>query len=189
MTDSDLDVLLESAYLRGDYEYLFRKAENEQDFFNLIWRLSCERPFEKSWRLLWVLDHATEKRNEFIFPILDELYRMVLKTQNESYIRQGMKLLLRCPIKEEFASDLLEKCIEWMNNPKAKISSQVYGLEFFFRMCLVYPEMSPELIAYIDDMIEREPSAGFRVRLRKAKEALENKKTTTGTSHSFLQML
>jgi len=173
MTVNELETVLASAYSRSDYDFLFKKAEREQDFFNQIWSLSKEKPFNSSWRLLWILDHATERKNDFILPILDELYALVLETNNESYIRQSMKLILRCPLKEQYISLLLDRSIEWMINPRSKISSQALGLEFFYQVCLVYPEMTPELLAYIEDMTERNPSAGFRVRLSQIRNALE----------------
>ncbi len=166
MTNNELEAILASAYSRSDYDFLFQKAEREQDFFNTVWSLSKEKPFGRSWRLLWILDHATEKNNAFIFPILDELYRLVLETDHESYIRLAMKLILRCPLNEQYLSQLLDRSIEWMNNPKSKISNQALGLEFFYQVCLIYPEMTPELLAYIDDLFDRNPSAGYRVRLK-----------------------
>jgi len=168
MTSNEIEILLESVYSKADYDFLFLKAKEDQDFFNQIWAIAKEQPFDKAWRLLWIMDHATEKKNDFILPILDEVYSMVLKTNNESYIRQGMKLILRCPVNEDFAGELLERCIGWMNDPKAKISSQALGLEFFHQTCKVYPEMAPELIAYIDDILERSsPSAGYTLWLKK----------------------
>jgi hypothetical protein len=174
MTRQEIETLLKAVYSTADYEYLFQMAEKEQDFFNTVWEMACEQPDSQSWRLLWILDHATEKRNDFIFPILDELYKRVLKTKNESYIRQTMKLILRCPILDEYASELIDRCIIWMNNPDAKISSQCLGLEFFFQTCQLYPEMKPELIAYIDNILElSSPSAGYRLRLSKTRSELE----------------
>jgi hypothetical protein len=167
MTRNEVEQLLESVYSKSDYDFLLTKAEKEQDFFNLIWEIAKDQPFEKAWRLLWIMDHATEKKNDFILPILNDIYTLVLNTDNESYIRQGMKLILRCPILEEYAGVLLDRCIGWMNDPKAKISSQALGLEFFYRTCKIYPEMAPELIAYIDDILERTPSAGYKVWLKR----------------------
>jgi hypothetical protein len=174
MTRNEIEDLLNSAYFKGDYEYLFKKAENEQDFFMAIWEIAREMPFSKAWRLLWILDHATEKKNTFIFPILNDLYQLVLKTNNESYIRQSMKLILRCPVVEEYAGELLDRCVGWMNDPKSKISSQVLGLEYFFKTCQLYPEMAPELLAHIDDIMERSPSAGYTIRLNQIRKQLEN---------------
>lgn len=167
MTESELETFLANAYSRDDYEYLFGKARKDQDFFNMVWRMSCQQPFERSWRLLWILDHATEKSNTFIFPILEELYQMVLITQNESYIRQGMKLILRCPVLDDYVSPMLERCVVWMNDQKAKVSSQGMGIEFFYKVCKLYPELSSELMVYINDILERSPSAGIKVRLKK----------------------
>jgi hypothetical protein len=173
MTRDEIKKLWESVYSKADYEFLFIKAETDPEFFFMVWDIAREMPDNQSWRYLWILDHATEKNNTNIFPILDDLYKMVLKTKNESVIRQTMKLILRCPVNEEYAGELLDRCIVWMNNPKAKISSQALGLEFFFRVCKVYPEMAPELLAYIDDILERSPSPGYKLWLKQIKNQLQ----------------
>lgn len=173
MTREEVLALLESVYSKADYDYLFLKAETEIDFFNLIWDISKERPYNKSWRLLWILDHATRKKNDFIIPILDDLYKLLLATDNESYIRQSMLLILRCPLNEDYITELLERSIAWMNDPKGKVSTQALGLEFFYQVCKLYPEMSPELISNIDDLLDRKPSAGMKIRLKKIKQDLE----------------
>lgn len=174
MTRKEIEQFFSSAYSKAEYDIMFQRTANDQKLFTTIWEMSKEQPAKDAWRLLWVLDHATEKKNGFIFPILDERYQKVLKTDNESYIRQAMKLILRCPIIEDYAGELLDRCIGWMNNPKAKISSQGLGLEFFYRVCQLYPEMAPELIAIIEEMIERQPSAGMKVRLRQIRKKLGN---------------
>jgi hypothetical protein len=63
-----------------------------------------------------------------------------------------------------------------MNNPKAKISGQALGLEFFYESCKLYPEMTPELTAYIDDILERSPSAGYCIRLNQIRQAIKKEK-------------
>jgi hypothetical protein len=169
-TEEDIEKLFNSAYSKADYEFLFKKAELEQVFFNMVWGMAKKAHYDKSWRLLWILDHATEKNNRFILPILPELYQYILKTNHESCIRQSMKLIIRCPIDEEYGGELLNLCTQWMNNPRAKISSQCLGLQFFYKVCQIYPEMSPELIAHIDDIIERAPSPGYKTWLLKIKK-------------------
>jgi hypothetical protein len=171
-TRNEIELMLESVYSKADYEFLFKKAETNPEFFYMVWDIASEKPDDQSWRYLWILDHATEKNNTHLFPILDGLYKIVLKTNNESVIRQTMKLILRCPICEDYAGELLDRCVKWMNDPKAKISSQCLGLEFFFKTCQLYPEMASELLAHIDDIMERTPSAGYKVRLRQIRNQL-----------------
>ncbi|MBN2807475.1 MAG: hypothetical protein JXR22_12530 [Prolixibacteraceae bacterium] len=171
-TVNDIEHLLKSEYSAADVKILFDLAARDETFFHMIWDMARSKPDRDAWRLLWILDHATEKSNRLIFPILDELYRWAIRTRNESIIRQTMKLILRCPLLEEEAGELLDRCVAWMNNPKAKISSQAMGLEFFFRVCQQYPEMKPELLAHIEAMHERHPSAGMQVRLREIRKAL-----------------
>lgn len=171
--NEEVEQLLNSIYSKAEYDVLFDEASKDQQFFNQLWEIIQQKPDEQAWRIMWILDHATEKKNDFILPILDEVYKRVLKTKNESVIRQSMKLILRCPVNEDYAGELLERCIEWMNDPKAKVSSQGLGLEFFFRVCQIYPEMKPELLAHIDEMMERSPSAGMKVRLREIRGQLK----------------
>ncbi len=175
MERSKIIQLLESVYSKADYNYLFIKAEEDPAFFYAIWKLSEEMPAEKAWRLLWILDHATEKNKRSLLPILGDLYPKVLSARHEGYVRIGMKLILRCPLLEDYIPEFLERCIEWIQNPKAKISSQTLGLEFFYQVCRMYPEMAPELLAYIDDILERDPSPGFRVRLKAVRKELNHR--------------
>jgi hypothetical protein len=173
MTRDEIMQMMESVYSKYDYDFLFKKATSEPGFFCQIWEIASEKPEEQSWRYLWILDHATEKNNSNLFPILGQLYKIVLKTNNESVIRQCMKLILRCPVNEEYAGELLDHCAQWMNNPRAKISSQCLGLEFFFRCTCLYPEMVPELLAHIDDIMERAPSAGYKARMKQIRAQLQ----------------
>jgi len=173
MTKAEIVQMLSAAYSKADYEFLFKKAGNDAEFFNLIWEIATEVSEDDAWRYLWILDHATEKNNTYLLPILDGLYKMVLATHHESVIRQSMKLILRCPVNEEHAGELLDRCVKWMFEPKAKISSQCLGLEFFFKCCQLYPEMAPELLAYIDEISSRTTSAGYKVRLRQIRDQLQ----------------
>lgn len=173
MTKNEIDNFLKSAYSKTGYELMFQKARDEELIFMLVWEMVLERADNQTWRLLWILDHATEKNNRFLFPILDSLYKRLLRTNNESFIREGMKLILRCPINEEYAGELLERCIGWMNDRKKKMSSQTMGLEFFYRMCLIYPEMGSELLAHIDNISEWTTSPGYIHRLKKIRKQLK----------------
>jgi hypothetical protein len=172
MTKEEVMQLFETAYSKVEYKILFKKAETETDFFFLVWSIAREMPDEQAWRYLWILDHATEKSNSNLLPILDDLYSRILKTTHESMIRQTMKLILRCPINEDFAAELLDRCLTWMTDRRAKISSQCLGLEFFFKTCNLYPEMAPELLAYIDDILQYAPSAGYKFRLNQIRRQL-----------------
>ena len=175
-TREEVEHILSSIYSKAEYDVLFKEASKNQVFFNLLWEIVKEKKESESWRIVWILDHATEKKNDFILPILDEIYERILKSKHEGFIRLSMKLILRCPVNEDFAGELLDRCIGWMNDPKLNISSQVLGLEFFYKVCQLYPEMSPELLAYINEMMERSPSAGMKVRLKQIRSQLDRKR-------------
>lgn len=174
-TKKEIELLLTSLYSKSDYDVMFVRASKDQELFLLMWEIINEMDEKDSWRIMWILDHATKKDNTFIFDILDELYVKVMNTNNESFLRIGMNLIMRCPINEDFAGEMLDKCVVWMHETKKKMSTQVMGLEFFYRVCLLYPEMKPELLAHMDDISARNPaSAGLRVRLRDIRKKLES---------------
>ncbi len=173
MTKEEIEQIMDSVYSSADYKLLFKRASESPDVFFIIWEMIKERPTKKSWRLLWILDHATEKSNRNILPILDGLHQMVLNTDNESFIRIGMKLILRCPVNEDYAGELLERSVEWMYNQKSNMSTQVMGLEYFYRVCQIYPEMKPELMAHVDEMAQHTTSAGVKSRLRQIRKHME----------------
>lgn len=173
ITRKEIEDLLASVYSKADYDVMFERASNDQALFLMLWEIIKDMPAKDSWRVLWILDHATKKDNRFIFLILEELYQRVMNESHEGFLRIGLSLILRCPINEDYAGEMLDKCVQWMNDPKRKIATQAMALEFFYQVCLIYPEMSPELLAYMDEMSEREPSAGLRVRIREIRKNLD----------------
>jgi hypothetical protein len=168
MIDTGIQLVIESNYQRNEFELLIQKATADQAFCMALWDIAKQHKGQKIWRYLWMIDRATERNPQWIEPIVDDVYQLLLFTKNESVIRHTMKLVLRCPLNEEHITTLLDKSIAWMNNPAAKISSQVLGLEYFRRVCKLYPEMCPELLSLVEHILERgEISSGYKNRLRK----------------------
>lgn len=165
MTVSEFQSIIEQRFSKQILNYLVQETAKNPELFRRVWELGKDKNFKQSWRCLWIIDCLTEKNQTYIVPILDEIYQLLLTTNNESTIRFTMKFILRCDLKEEHIPILLDKSIAWMNNPKSKVSSQVLGLEYFRRVCLLYPEMKQELRVIIEDQLERSPSAGYKNRL------------------------
>lgn len=172
ITDEKLLQLIKDARFKGDFEWIFKKAREENKFFMQVWNLAIRKTEVPAWRLLWIMDHATEKSNDFLQPILNDLYKYVLESDDESNIRLGTKLILRCQLVDEYIPPMLEKSIEMMTAPKSQVSNQVQSLEFFLQVCRIYPDMSTELIAYIEEALSHKPSTGYKYRLLKAKKEL-----------------
>ena len=172
MKTYDIEKFLDEAYFKAEYELMFQKTTNNRELFLALWNIVKEKPKGKTWRLLWIMEHATEKDNTLIFEILNDLHELVLKRDNDSYRRIGLKMILRCPLQEELTGPLLDKCIEWINNPKVKVGTRALAFEYFSRTCQLYPEMAPELLAIIDEQMERTPSAGLKSRMQQIRKQL-----------------
>ncbi|MDA3880767.1 MAG: hypothetical protein PF436_10295 [Prolixibacteraceae bacterium] len=172
MNAKEIEIFLNEAYRKADYELMFQKAAHDEELFFTLWQVIKEKPGGKNWRLFWIMEHATEKNNSYLTSILDELYEFILQAESDSYLRIGFKMIMRCSISEEYAGALLDKCIQWINNPKIKVGTRAMALEFFFRTCQLYPELTPELLAIIDQHMERAPSAGLKSRMLQIRKQL-----------------
>jgi hypothetical protein len=80
------------------------------------------------------------------------------------------KFLEEAYFKAEYAGLMLDKCIEWIINPKVKVGTRALAFEYFYRTCQLYPEMAPEMLAIIDEQMERSPSAGLKSRMKQIRK-------------------
>lgn len=166
----NIQTIIEEGVSKRTLNYLVAETKKDQKLFNWLWKFGKDESYKQNWRCLWIIDNVTEKDNAPLKPILDEIYQLLIFTENESLVRFALKFILRFDLIEEYIPTLLDKSTAWMCNPKAKISSQVLGLEYFRRVCILYPEMKPELHATIEDQLERSPSAGYKNRLLRVKK-------------------
>ena len=167
MDRKELEQILRDIYSKEGIYELADRASKDQAIFLHLWEITKEMPFHKAWRASWVMDHATDKDVRFLYDIIDEVYELFPGLNNESLIRHFLKFLLKCPINVDLGLPVLDKCLEILNNPKAKVAGRGWSLQYFFEFTKVYPDMKYELLGVIDDLHDKEPSAGMKVFMRR----------------------
>ncbi|MEZ5012549.1 MAG: hypothetical protein R2744_13650 [Bacteroidales bacterium] len=60
---------------------------------------------------------------------------------------------------------LAEKCFSWLSSGTSAIAIKAYAMEIIYRLTLLYPELSPELVSVLSREMEH-GSAGVKARGR-----------------------
>ena len=172
--------------MNDSIQYLFKKgihlddlhfwmeacAKDREDFLR-FWAVAKDPTEEFAWRALWVLEHAIKKNNALLDLIIEELYPLLIQTDNNSLLRIGLKLVTLRPLSsEDIVGQLLNKCEEILLNTKMPIATRANSLQFIFEFCKVEPDFANELQALIDHIADHEASAGMKARMRLIRKAL-----------------
>jgi hypothetical protein len=75
--------------------------------------------------------------------------------------RSILRILQSLEIPEEHAASLIDNCIQFIQNPKEPIAVKVFSMNILKKFCQYHPELEVEVIPLIEDLIDREPSAGI----------------------------
>lgn len=153
-------------------EALGEQALKSDALFLLLTTLIAEKQQPIAWKAAWTLDKATEVHPEQIDLILPWIYDFLMTEEHDGLVRHLMKLLLRRPLIVDKAGLLLDKAFAWVNDEKSSVSKKVHGLQLMFEVYLIYPDFKSELLAVIDDRLERNCSAGFAGVLKKTKNRM-----------------
>lgn len=138
-----------------------------------FWDVAKDPHQKYNWRALWIIEHAIKKTPSLLDIIIDELYILLVSTENHSLLRIGLKLVIQRPLKtEDIAGELLNKCETLLLNTKMPIATRANSLQFIFEFCKIEPDFSNELKVLIDHITDHETSSGMRSRIRHIKKAL-----------------
>lgn len=163
----DKGILLDDLHLWMDI-----CAKDEKAFLE-FWDTAKDPSQEFAWRALWVMEHAIKKNDALLDLIIEELYPLLIQTQNNSLLRIGLKLVTLRPISsDDIVGKLLNRCEAILLNTKMPIATRANSLQFIFEFCKTEPDFSNELEALVDHIAEHESSAGMRARIRLIKKAL-----------------
>lgn len=156
-----------------DLHYWMDACAKDEEAFLAFWSVAQDPAEEFAWRALWVIEHAIKKNNTLLDLILEELYPLLVQTDNHSLLRIGLKLVIERPItSDDIVGELLNKCEEILLNTKMPIATRANSLQFIFEFCKVEPDFTNELRVLIDHIADHETSGGMKARIRLIRKAI-----------------
>lgn len=172
MQDSTQHIIEKGSQL-DDVHHIIEACSKDDKLFLEYWDIAKKSTEQYSWRTLWVLEHCIKKNNAQIDLILDELYVLLSKTNNHSILRIGLNLVIQRPLPaDDIIVEILNKCEDYLLNPKIPIATRVNSLQFIYEFCKTEPDFFNELEVIIEQIATHESSAGMKSRIRRIRKEM-----------------
>lgn len=125
-------------------------------------------------RLSRVIALCNDQKPELILPYIELLLNLLIRTKNNAIIRNILYVFQKSwkKLNEDDFGKLLDKCFNYLENPKAEAAHRIYALNIIFESTSKYPEIKNELKNIIEFHYD-EGSAGFKASCRNTLKQLK----------------
>ena len=126
-----------------------------------------------AWRTAWIIDKLSVKKPALIEPYHKTLVGMLKKTKNNSIRRLFTKILGANLTKECEDGELIDKCLNWIIQPKIPVAVKANAMQLLFEICKVYPELIPEFRMVVEEGLPA-GSKGYKSKARNLLKTIDN---------------
>lgn len=131
-----------------------------------LWKFAIST-HPNAWRGVWALGYLNESHEDLLVPYLNDMTQMMIVTKHLGKKRELLKILLKHPLSSDFSGELFEDCFQTAVSRDAPVGLRMYAMEMIAKFCEVYPELIPEFIAMLQDIVAEPPSVGMKGRALK----------------------
>lgn len=115
-----------------------------------------------------MVSKIAEVHPELILPYLDAIVNKMSEPGVHVAVKRNViRLLQGIDIPEKLHGVVMNSCFELLAAPKETIAVRVFSMTVLNNLSKSYPDIRQELRAIVYDIMEHEPSAGFKARARK----------------------
>lgn len=113
----------------------------------------------------WILVHLSKSSQLNIQPYYNQLVDVIFKTHDQTVLRNVVNCLSVLEIETYRESELIDKLISFLQDPKNKVALHVYSIYLLIQFVKKYPELKSEIIEIIN-LNERGKTAAYKVAKR-----------------------
>lgn len=121
------------------------------DDFDIVYTLIKDSEKKIAWRAAWACQKVFDKYPHFLEGKQEELMGIVMKNNHSGTRRILLSILLELPVPEPLPVDFLEFCFNNMLDPNQAIATQAFCIKLAYKLCLLEPELLPELKLYLEN--------------------------------------
>ena len=119
--------------------------------FDILYNLIKDPQSKISWRAAWACQKVFDKYPDFLYGKQEELISLVMKSNHDGTKRILLSILLELPTPQPLPVDFLDFCFEHMLNLNDAIAVQSLCIKIAYKLCLLEPELLPELKLYLEN--------------------------------------
>lgn len=134
--------------------------------FDVIYRLIKDPQDKISWHAIWACQKVFEKYPEFLKGKQKELIDLVMKDNHSGKRRILLSILLELPTPQPLPLHFLEFCFNHMLDLNQAIATQALCIKMAYKLCLLEPELLPELKLYLENAEPEYYSPGVKSCIR-----------------------
>lgn len=137
----------------------------EPEHFRKLFEHSFSREMPICWRATWLMDYLAETHPWLADDYIEKIWSEIPKEHPVGVTRSALRLLCRYPIPEDFQGIATDLCLDWLSREAVPVAIKVYSMELLLKIARLYPELSNEFIAIIEEQVPH-GSAGYKSRAR-----------------------
>lgn len=117
-------------------------------------------------RASWPLTFIGQKKPQLFKPYTKKMVDLLDNPLHNAVARNTLRIFEDCEIPEAVEGQLLEKCFEYINNPKEATAIRAFAITVGAKIVRKYPDLKHEFVSTLEDFLPY-GKASFKYRARK----------------------
>ena len=98
----------------------------------------------------WLCNHIADKDSTPFQNLEKRIIQVLHSETNQSILRNWLRIFITIPPKPEFDGEILDICINFIENPKNKVALPAFAMKVMAPICARNPELKNELLDLIN---------------------------------------
>lgn len=147
---NSLRQLLLKGNSRSYTDFVAGILDKRPELLNELWEiyLSAEEPVAR--RAAWIIDTASEKREEWALPFIPDLLLKLPAFQHDGLKRHALRMIARLPFPAGAEGEILNLAFQWLLHPAESVAVKMYCIRILYRLSANEPDILQELFDTIE---------------------------------------
>jgi len=136
--------------------------------FDELMTLVFDHPGKVMVRTSWVMNFVLEKHHHMLDPYWPRVLAYLNTDVHNAFGRNIFRILGFIPLPEKHLGELVSLAFDYVADPQMEVAIRSNSILFLTQVIKQEPDLAPELRMVLEDQMEYEEKAAFRVRAKRA---------------------
>lgn len=164
------DYLLNN-YSKSSCDLVAKAAHDQPKVCRILVDLITGKDALLAQKAAWSLGLMADMNANLLQPYCGDLIAVLKKPNHDAVARNIVRLWQKMDLPVQFHGEIYELCYQFLANPHTAIAVRAFSATVCGRICVMYPELKPEIIEMLPLWKENAPPAVI-VRIRQLEKQL-----------------